>query len=148
MSGKAVTECVGVGRSRRAPVENASHIARTQPISALVAEEWIVVPQRAALGEMPSKRSHGRLAHGHDAHLVTLSVHPNGSLVQVRVRRAQGAHLGDSQPAALEQLEHRVVAGSSLGAVTRGGSRPIVEERRELISPKHARQPTVTAGRV
>ena len=60
--------------------------------------------------EVGGERLHARLAEGHPPLFRALSPHRHGAPTDVQVAKVEAARFGDAQPAAVQQLQQRVVA--------------------------------------
>ena len=117
VGGEGVAQGVGVGGRGRPAVEDAAHVAGREAAAPLVEEQRVAVgaPRRerrvAGPSEPRAQRVDGRLAERDGPLLAALAPHDRPAPVEVEVAGPEGAQLADPEAAAVEQLEHGVVAG-------------------------------------
>ena len=87
-----------------------------------------------------------RLAERHLALLGALAPHGQGAGPQSDVGQVQPAQLPDPQTAAVEHLQHRIVAEAQRGRIVVCPRRRLVQQHVQLRSAQHPRQPAL-AGR-
>ena len=136
VGGEGVAQRVGVGRRAGAAVEDAPDIARGEAVTTPVEEHRV---GRGLAGDESDSRPSAsqppdgldrRLAERDAALLAALAPHPDGGRVEVEVVEVEPAQLADPQTAAVEQLEHGVVAALERRVVVGGTSPGLVEQRR------------------
>ncbi len=150
VGGVGVAQRVGVCRRRAAAVEQTPHVAGSEGFPALVDEHSVDLRASRDHAQTPpvdptSERIDRRLAEGHHAALGALAEHGDTVPVEVEVGLGEREQLANAQPAAVEQLQHRVVAGTPRRILVGADSR-LIEELRQLIGTQHPRQAPAAAS--
>ena len=138
MRRERVPEGVGMSRRRRTPIEDATHIARSEPATTLVAEELVTGDDLASESEPTAQRIYRRLAEGNESLARPLAPHPSRPLSEIEGADIESTQLSNSDTRAVEHLKHRVIAGPAplgLVRIDRG-----LEQTLELVAVKHARK--------
>ena len=151
VGGEAVSQGVGVGRALATTVEDPAHVARRQPNAPLVAEQ-----RRARFRRRPRRREcepgtqriDGRSAERDPTLLAALAPHGDRAAGQIECIEVETAELADANTAAVQHLQHGIVAPSAPHGLD---SAPIelglVEQRRHLAVLEHSWEPGGPGGR-
>jgi hypothetical protein len=138
MRRERVPEGVGMGRRRRTPIEDAAHIARSEPATPLIAEQFVAGDHFAAESEPATQRIDRRLAEGNESLTRPLAPHPSRPLSEIERTNIERAELSDANTRAVQHLKHRVIPGPTPLRLIRIDRR--LEQTLELVPVENARQ--------
>lgn len=138
-----VSQSVRVCRFEGPVIDDPAHVSRTESSSTPIEEDRVV---RCLVGcEIPATLQPGgdglggRSTEWNHPLLRTLAPHDDGPTREVDIVAAETAEFRNTQPTAVEQFEHRIVAEADHGVVVIDGRRGRVEQRSEFVVTQHPR---------
>jgi hypothetical protein len=133
VGGEAVAQGMRVGGHRGPAIDHPSHVSWAQARSRAVEEDSIRRTSRSshdppAVSQPSLERICAQIVHRNPSFTPPLAPNRDGATPKVQVALVETAKLGDSQAAAVEQLQNRVVAQrhsslETLGAGSHHGTR-------------------------